>query len=353
MQGISAIIAVVLILLITVSLASAGYLFFSSIFSQTTSTASSGISQITTGMSQNFVIEAVSGKQITIRNTGQTPITNFAIYVDEKPVNFTNSSKIVNPGEIYTFFVYDFIDYSYPRTLKITIPGVVQTKQVGKENSDPSLVGYWKFDEGSGTIAYDSSIYGNDGILVGGSNVSWNTGQYCKYNSCLTFSNGTGNGNKGGGMVNISYSKSFGVLKSISIEVWIKNSTSGTFGIIERSNGGCNLNNPFEIFISSYAYFRISNSTTCNQIDSNTPISLNQWYYIAGIYNKSMMILYVNDSFITKLHSGDIIERVSPLTIGATNDGAWSFNGTIDEVRVWNRPLTPEEVLNHYLHGPI
>ncbi|MEM5819646.1 MAG: hypothetical protein QXO19_01975 [Candidatus Aenigmatarchaeota archaeon] len=108
MQGISAIIAVVLILLITVSLASAGYLFFSSIFSQTTSTASSGISQITTGMSQNFVIEAVSGKQITIRNTGQTPITNFAIYVDEKPVNFTNSSKIVNPGEIYTFFVYDF-----------------------------------------------------------------------------------------------------------------------------------------------------------------------------------------------------------------------------------------------------
>jgi hypothetical protein len=34
------------------------------------------------------------------------------------------------------------------------------------QNIDPSLVGCWKFDEGSGTIAYDSSGNGNDGTLV-------------------------------------------------------------------------------------------------------------------------------------------------------------------------------------------
>jgi len=32
---------------------------------------------------------------------------------------------------------------------------------------DTGLVGHWKFDEGTGTIAYDSSGYGNDGILTG------------------------------------------------------------------------------------------------------------------------------------------------------------------------------------------
>ncbi|HUZ45945.1 MAG TPA: type II secretion system protein [Terriglobia bacterium] len=32
---------------------------------------------------------------------------------------------------------------------------------------NPSLVGYWKLDEGSGTIAYDSSRYGNDGTWHG------------------------------------------------------------------------------------------------------------------------------------------------------------------------------------------
>jgi hypothetical protein len=29
------------------------------------------------------------------------------------------------------------------------------------------LVGWWKFDEGSGTVAYDSSGNGNDGNLTG------------------------------------------------------------------------------------------------------------------------------------------------------------------------------------------
>ena len=33
--------------------------------------------------------------------------------------------------------------------------------------ADPSLVGWWKFDEGSGGTAYDSSGYGNDGTLEG------------------------------------------------------------------------------------------------------------------------------------------------------------------------------------------
>src|SRR6056297_596327 len=35
-------------------------------------------------------------------------------------------------------------------------------------NRDPNLVGYWKFDEGSGTTAYDSSGNGNDGTLTNG-----------------------------------------------------------------------------------------------------------------------------------------------------------------------------------------
>ena len=34
------------------------------------------------------------------------------------------------------------------------------------EAADPSLVGCWQFDEGSGTTAFDSSGNGNDGTLV-------------------------------------------------------------------------------------------------------------------------------------------------------------------------------------------
>lgn len=39
--------------------------------------------------------------------------------------------------------------------------------------NEPGLVGYWRFDEGSGTTAYDSSIHGNHGYFRGGA--SWNS----------------------------------------------------------------------------------------------------------------------------------------------------------------------------------
>jgi hypothetical protein len=34
------------------------------------------------------------------------------------------------------------------------------------EVKNPNLIGYWRFDDGSGTYAHDSSIQGNDGILL-------------------------------------------------------------------------------------------------------------------------------------------------------------------------------------------
>jgi hypothetical protein len=32
---------------------------------------------------------------------------------------------------------------------------------------DSGLVGYWAFDEGTGTIAHDLSGYANDGLVIG------------------------------------------------------------------------------------------------------------------------------------------------------------------------------------------
>jgi len=45
----------------------------------------------------------------------------------------------------------------------VLVLGLVLTSRA--DAADPNLVGWWRFDEGSGTIASDSSGYGNDGTL--------------------------------------------------------------------------------------------------------------------------------------------------------------------------------------------
>ena len=47
----------------------------------------------------------------------------------------------------------------------IVVLGMILTSMA--EAADPDLVGHWKFDDGSGTVAVDSSGNGNDGVFVG------------------------------------------------------------------------------------------------------------------------------------------------------------------------------------------
>jgi len=55
----------------------------------------------------------------------------------------------------------------------VLVLGLVLTSLA--EAADPDLVGYWKFDETSGNIAFDSSGNGNDGTLNG--DPQWAAGQ--------------------------------------------------------------------------------------------------------------------------------------------------------------------------------
>ena len=47
----------------------------------------------------------------------------------------------------------------------ILVLGLIGT--ISEAQEDPSLVGWWTFDEGSGSVAADSSGNGNDGTLNG------------------------------------------------------------------------------------------------------------------------------------------------------------------------------------------
>ena len=74
------------------------------------------------------------------------------------------------------------------RRIPLPMPVPVARGGMGKSESrgPAGLIGYWNFDEDSGTIAHDTSGSGYNGVVSG---ATWTTG---KINSALTF-NGTTN----------------------------------------------------------------------------------------------------------------------------------------------------------------
>jgi hypothetical protein len=82
-----------------------------------------------------------------------------------------------------------------------------------------------------------------------------------------------------------------------------------------------------------------------------TALSENNWYYITGVYNGSALLIYVNGSLEgVQAHSGTF-SSTDPTSIGAMYDGSnvcGAFTGTIDEVRIYNRSLSAEEISELY-----
>ncbi len=83
---------------------------------------------------------------------------------------------------------------------------------------------------------------------------------------------------------------------------------------------------------------------------SNTTLTAGTWYHIALTYDGSTMRAYINGTADgTYAVSGTIHNGTSDLYIGARSEGSLSryFDGTIDEVRIWNTVRSPTEIQNN------
>ena len=92
-----------------------------------------------------------------------------------------------------------------------------------------------------------------------------------------------------------------------------------------------------------------SNGTAVTQRYSSTVRALNTWYHVAGVYNAAAASLdiYVNGVLNNGVLSGTVpgsqFNSAQNVNIGRRTGGFY-FQGTIDEVRIYNRALTQAEI---------
>lgn len=118
------------------------------------------------------------------------------------------------------------------------------------------------------------------------------------------------------------------------------------------------------------AYFNIAPSTNvgfevwspggCNQIpqyyywaNENSAISDNQWYCLVFVFDGLNIKLYINgelrDTKPSLVNYIDTCDGTQDLFIGSYYTGVQSFNGKIDDVRIYNRPLNDDEIVTYSL----
>jgi len=196
------------------------------------------------------------------------------------------------------------------------------------------LVLWLKFNEGSGNIAYDSSFYNNHGTIYG---ATWTDG---KFGKALSF-DGVDD------WVKVADSESLNP-KRITITAWVKRDTTGvSHSIVGKFRFASNTSYYLIIRAMDTVEFIIGDGANRYALNGNTIIDTN-WHFIAATYDGACMKIWIDGELDNSLSvTTNIASNTQPVTIGTWNPTAADpahFNGTIDEVRIYNRALSENEI---------
>jgi len=211
------------------------------------------------------------------------------------------------------------------------IMGLVLSSVAGA--ADLNLVAWWKFDDGSGIIAKDSSGKGNNGTLNG--NAQWVQGQI---GGALQF-NGT---NAFVRAPHIPLNS-----QTFTITMWVNPIlyTSEQVVFSQTQSRSTNLSIHFRIYGPNSGRIRMGFYSNDLDTTGNTIVQ-NNWYHIAFWYNFENQIrrIYVNGAQAAQGAATPFLGTTGNTVIGSWDGTGQWFSGIIDDVRIYKRALTIEEI---------
>ena len=203
------------------------------------------------------------------------------------------------------------------------------------------LVGHWKFDNPSSTIAPDFSGFGHTGSVMGAPN-----GVTGKFDGALRF-DGIGD------YVTIPDSGHLRLGSTQTVSAWYKWSESGVNWRRLVGKGDYS-NRNYGLWIrpeSNMILFQIydGNGKGCQALDRTVSFDTD-WHHLAGSYDGATFRLYYDSQLVQETHCSITPSNTNhPVTIGFAN-GPWGdydnspFDGLIDDVRIYNRTLSDCEI---------
>jgi prepilin-type N-terminal cleavage/methylation domain-containing protein len=207
---------------------------------------------------------------------------------------------------------------------------------------DNSLVGYWAFDEGTSTIAYDSSGNNATGSWAGtqtGTNGYYSAGKIGNWAGSFDGSTDYVINNQ---TINTS-------IATVAAWIYLSALPTSTRYIAGFAQGNNAVLYDKDLLINSSGtiYFYVEGGPT-----SASAIPTNQWVYLVGVANGINDSLYINGVQVgsgigiafTGYSGPDI------LVGGHTGNGGY-FSGLIDDVRIYNRALSAAEISAMYNGG--
>ena len=245
--------------------------------------------------------------------------------------SFTHTPNATWTGtDSFTYRAYDGSEYSDPATVTIAVTSLTD-----------GLVAHWMFDEGTGTTAADSSGNGNDGTLVNGP--VWVDGIE---GGALDFDGDDDYVDCGDVLNDVAF--------PFSVSTWFRRRGAGDRWLFHSDDGGqyagfwllVNDNGQMEL---AYGDGSGTGSGDYRSKQSTTAIGPERWAHVAAVADSvGDITVYIDGEDAGGTYYGSttsMAHDAGPARAAMrTLWGPTYADGTLDDLRVYDRALTGEEV---------
>ncbi|MHA7133389.1 LamG-like jellyroll fold domain-containing protein [Oerskovia turbata] len=197
--------------------------------------------------------------------------------------------------------------------------------------------GTWELDEGAGVVAADSSGWGFQGSLLGGTSwVPGKTGQAVRLDGAT-------------GRVSVPDADGLDLSTALTVSAWVRPERHATQYVVKKAVSGTT--DGYELGISSAGkpFLRVNQKTSGDTFRVNAtsvlPTNGTTWVLLTGTYDGQRLRIYVNG-----VEQGNVAGPAAvgvntlPLVIGAQPDGVFPFQGAVDGVRLHDRALSAAQI---------
>jgi len=202
------------------------------------------------------------------------------------------------------------------------------------------LIGYWSFDEGDGSIAYDCSGFENDGTIYG---ASWTNG----ISGYALYFDGIDDWIRADPIF----------LDEHTINIWINIEDSFVADdLVLIENSDSNTVADYGVYIAYnnplygiWYFLRSSTGETVTIYSEENLMDINTWYMVTVSYDGSHAKIYLNGDLVVQenvaidIRSEGILFGIGHDSPGGSRFDAF-FNGIIDEICIYNRALNEDEI---------
>jgi len=215
--------------------------------------------------------------------------------------------------------------------------GAAGAKNTGTDlDADPHLAGRWTFDDGSGTTAADATAHGRDGTLKGSLTFEKHSAPG-RCGKALNFN--------GKGAVEVKGYKGVTGIRPRTVAAWIQ--TKASRGEV-LAWGGDDFGKRWSL---QFIRGRLGVSPHGGYLYMNDPVHDGKWHHVAVVMKEAERpnlhddVTLYKDGERAAIHDIGLLD-LWPIDTGEAQDVriGRGFNGLIDEVRIYDRALSAEEI---------